>query len=533
MDGRFGRRTLLGGAVGALAAATAPPALADGAKGASPAPGFWKRPSKLGRADRVFLHRGLVHGAWVRSGPEDGWYPDAKLWNAAGFTTPQFYAEHLAETAMKRLEYSEDVMRGLHQATWALARAPYGEQNLMQLPDPQEDWMTPAMRENTRDLLSICFGDEEAFSPELRDYLAVAMAKVHEEHPWVLTHTNQALGQYPDADMADYLATARPDMITWDWYPWMQGNSTASSITGHYRQLARYRRHSLAGHDGSGDAPIAFGQYTIGFRMSSDNGIRQQRRVYISESQQNLQPYLTWAAGGKWLSMFRWELDEDYYNEEKDILWESDGLFLTDADENPLPAYHRYQRINRDMATFSPYLVRLRSRSVGLLRGALQDGTASPAPAGLPDWSPSLDTSAGVVGLEAANIGIANNGHPGDVFVGSFGALPEMSAGENQGVLADRGEAAAFMLVNGMAVYNDHATDPYATGGGGAATRQRVTVTVDPRAVRAGTRGRSLSLHTLDRSTGRPVPVQLAKRGDLREFTVDLDGGAGELFLWG
>ena len=537
MDGRFGRRTLLGGAVGALAAAAAAPALAKGGAGGgtgrTPAPGFWNRPSKLNRSDRVFLHRGLVHGAWVRSGPEDGWYPEATLWNGAGFTTPQFYAEHLAESAMGRLEYSEDVMRGLHQPTWALARAPYGQQNLIDLPDPEEDWMTPAMRENARDLLSVCFGDEEDFSPALRDYLAGAMSKIHEELPWVLTHTNQALGQYPDPDMSDYLATAEPYLLTWDWYPWMQGNSTASSVTGHYRQLARYRRHALAGHDGSGASPLAFGQYTIGFRMSSDNGIRQQRRVYISESQQNLLPYLTWAAGGKWLSLFRWELDEDYYNAEKDILWESDGLFLTDAEENPLPAYHRYQRINRDMATFSPYLVRLRSRSAGLLRGALQDGTPSPAVAGLPDWSPALDAAAGIVGLEATNIGTANGGHPGDVYVGTFGELPEMSAGENRGVLADRDEASAFMLVNGMAVYNDEATDPYAAGGSGEETRQRVTVAVDPRAVRAGTRPLSLSLHTLDRSTGRPRPVPLETVGDQLQFTVDLDGGAGELFLWG
>ena len=533
MDGRFGRRTLLGGALGALAAGAAAPALADEAQVASPAPGFWNRPSKLNRSDRVFLHRGLVHGAWVRSGPEDGWYPNARLWNEAGFTTPQFYAEHLAESAMKRLEYSEDVMRGLHQPTWALARAPYAEQNLTTLPDPDEDWMTPAMSENTQDLLSICFGDEENFSPALRDYLAGAMAKVHEELPWVLTHTNQALGQYPDPHMRDYVSTAKPDLLTWDWYPWMQGQRTESSITGHYRQLARYRHHALAGHDGTGSSPLAFGQYTIGYRMSPGDGVRQHRRVYISESQQNLLPYMTWAAGGKWLSLFRWELDEEYYNAEKDILWESDGLFLTDAEENPLPAYHRYQRINRDMATFSPYLVRLRSRSLGLLRGALQDGTPSPSPAGLPDWNPALDPAAGIVGLEAANIGTANGGHAGDVLVGTFAELPGMSAGENQGVLADRSAASAFMLVNGMAVYNDGATDPYATGGGGAETRQRVTVTVDRRTVHAGTRARSLSLHTLDRSTGEPRPVQLRAFGDLLQFTVDLDGGAGELFLWG
>src|SRR5699024_12404888 len=112
------------------------------------------------------------------------------------------------------------------------------------------------------------------------------------------------------------------------------------------------------------------------------------------------------------------------------------------------------------MATFAPYLVRLRTRSVGLLRGALQDGTSSPAPAGLPDWSPSLDTSAGIVGLEAANIGTANNGPPGDVLVAGSAALPEMSDGENQDVLADRGQAAAFVHVDGMAVGAHRRQDP-------------------------------------------------------------------------
>ena len=70
-------------------------------------------------------------------------------------------------------------------------------------------------------------------------------------------------------------------------------------------------------------------------------------------------------------------------------------------------------------------------------------------------------------------------------------------------------------------------------GGNGAECRQRITVTLNRSTVRAGTRPRSLSLHTLDRRSGRVRTVPLTKVGDLLQFTVDLDGGAGELFIWG
>jgi len=485
--------------------------------------------SRLNRPDRAFLANGLVHGAWVRSGSKDGWFPDNRLWKGAGFTTPTFYGEMIAASAEKKLEYSAQVMRGKGNAKWAMARAPQPGvlQDPSALPDPTADWMTPAMAAHTKSLFSICLGDEEAYSEALTDYLRQAIARLHQEYPDILVHTNQALGQYAGAELSDYVQSAKPDMITWDWYIWQRNQAYAGgSVTGLYNTIGRYRDVALAGLDGTGADPIAFGQYTVGFRLQpppaspTDTDYKYKRRGYISQSQQNLVPYLTWAMGGKWLTMFRWELDEDYPP------WETDGLFLTDAQERPLPAYGRYAEINHAMRAFSPYIVRLRSASVGRIAGLAADGTPTAVPSGIQPFSPSTDPDSGLRAITVTNIGTTNGGHPGDVVVGTFTELPQMSAAENAGVLPDRAGANAFMLVNAMAYGNVDWTDPYSTGGNGADCRQRIEVTVVP-PTRHGV------LYRVDERTGRAREVRLRRSAEGAVFTVDVDGGAGALYLWG
>lgn len=538
MNISVGRRAVLGGVLGGALAAAAAPGAQAASRSPHPGPGWANSPSSLSRADRVFLQRGLMHGAWVRSGPSDGWYPDAKLWNGSGFTTPQFYREHLAKSASKVLEYSEDVMRGLHKPTWALARAPYGEHVNPPLPDPTAEWMTPSMQKNVDNLFSVCFGDEENYSLDRVDYFRQAYARMHEKYPWVLVHNNQTLSQYNTAQLSDYVTTAKPDLLTWDWYPWQRNPSYAGgSVTGIYRQIELYRRAAMAGLDGTGAQPIAFGQYTTGFRLQPErpaddvnNVNRFKRRLYVSESQLNLAPYLTWAAGGKWLSLFRWELNEDYLDPVSGNTWETDGLVLTDGSGSPLPSYYRYAKVNADMARLSPYLTRLRTRAIGRVAGLDSTGRVLPNIAGIPTWAPDVDADSGLVGVSATNIGTVNGLNRGDVFIGTFAELPDMTAGENQGILPDRAAASAFMLVNGLTNGNSNYADPLSTGGSGAQCRQLVEVKLDPAKVAAG---RDLSLYRLDRQTGQPVTVPLVHQDGMLAFTAELDGGAGELFIWG
>lgn len=423
------------------------------------------------------------------------------------------------------MEYSDEVMRGPHKKTWSLANTPeHGALRNRPLPDPEADWMTEKMAANTDTLFSVCYGDEEPQAEDLVEYLAAAFAKSHRELPHVLVHNNQALGQYVGAQLEDYVRRAKPDLVSWDWYIWMnEAQYEGESPTPLYNQLGRYRKAALEGTDGSGADPINFGQYTTGFRLQPERIVdedRFRRTLHVSESQLNLLPYSTWAAGGKWLSLFRWELDESYLD------WETDGLFMTDADENPLPAYHRYARINRDMAAFSPFLTRLRTHAVGRLAGLTASGGPTPTPQGsFPDFTPQLDPGSGVVGLDAANLGSTNGGQRGDVMLGTFRPIPGLHARENRGVLPDRSDTAAFMLVNGLTAYNSDNTDPFGTGGSGEQTRQAITAELEVPA------GKELFRVT---PGGRGYDrVELGGGGDRRQFTVELDGGAGALYFWG
>lgn len=519
-----GRRGFLTGMAAATAAGAGAMSASAAAQAGPRGAGKDGPPSQLSRSDRAFLEHGLIHAAWVRSGSQDGWFPGTQLWRDSGFTTPHFYGEQTAESALGYVEYSDEVMRGPHKRTWSLANAPaHGALRSRPLPDPEADWMTEAMVANTDNLFSVCYGDEEPQAEDLVEYLTAAFAKSHRELPQVLVHNNQALGQYGGAQLEDYVRRAKPDLVSWDWYVWMNERQyQGESPTPLYNQLGRYRKAALEGTDGAGADPINFGQYTTGFRLQPERVVdedRFRRTLHVSESQLNLLPYSTWAAGGKWLSLFRWELDESYLD------WETDGLFLTDADENPLPSYHRYARINRDMAAFSPYLTRLRTHAVARLAGLTASGgpTATPQ-ASFPDFAPQLDPGSGVVGLDAANLGSTNGGQRGDVLLGTFRPIPGLSAAENRAVLPDVTDTPAFMLVNALTAYNTDNTDPFGTGGNGEQTRQAITVDAQVPA------GKELLRVTAGgRGTER---VELAGSGSVRTFTVELDGGAGALYVW-
>lgn len=547
MNPSLRRRTLLGGILAGSAAVAVGSTAVQAAPGkAHPGPGFWHRPTQLGTQDRVFLERGLMHAAWVRSGREDGWYPNAGLWNGSGFTTPQFYKEVLAVSASKKLEYSDEVMRGLDQPTWAIARAPFGDPinpDAQQypgtgFPDPTEEWMTEKMQANVQNLFTVCFGDEEPYSADRVDFFAKAYAALRERYPWILVHNNQALNQYSDAQLSAYTRTAKPDLLTWDWYVWQKNQfHLGGRPNALFAHLERYRRIALAGHDGTGASPITFGQYTTGFRLQPErpaddtaNLTRFKRRLHLSESQLNLVPFTTWAAGGKWLSLFRWELTDDYTDPVSGNTWETDGLFLTDGAQNPYPAYHHYARINHNMRSISPYLTRLRSQSIGRVAGQDATGNALSAMAGIAPWAPGTDVGSGLVGASVKNLGPANGGHPGDIFIGTFRQIPGLSDGENRAVLPDRTNASAFMLVNAMAYALDDYTDPFSQGGSGAELRQRLTVEVAPASVAGRT---NAILYRVDPATGGLVEVALVNDGGKLTFAVDLDGGAGELFIWG
>lgn len=526
----FSRRSLLStagiaAAAGAMGAASTAPAAQ-----ASPLSGR----TKLSRIDKIYLERGLMHGAWLRSGPEDelvksrgqhAWDPSSQLFRRSGFTTPVFYDAPL---------YSSEVMRGLGNTSWGIAQAPAGRGTPLGPPPPRsEPLFENEVRRHAHRLFSVCFGDEEPYSDERVGWFVDYYARMHQEYPWVIVHNNQWASEYSDAQMRHYIQTARPDQITYDNYYFHEAvqfpGGSASPI---YRWTGRYRRLALEGHDGQGNQPVAFGQYTTGFRLHPPPSypgekVQYLRRLYVSESQQMVVAHVTWAFGGRWLTMFRWERDQRTIHEP----WESDGYFLNYPDGSPTPQFFRYARLNRVMANYSPYLVRLRSKAIAIEHGTVAEtGRPTPGTVETTPFSPSTDPATGVIAISAVNLGDTNGGKPGDVVFGSFRALPGLSAHENRSVLPDPADTTAFMIVNGLVIRNTDWATPTGTGGSGEETAQRITVTVTP----PGGTASCASLYRVDPHSGRPTRVRLTKvETDRYTTSVTVHGGEGALYFWG
>jgi hypothetical protein len=460
-----------------------------------------------------------MHGAWVRSGSQDEWIPSAEQWRESGFDAPTFYNPPL---------YSQEVMDRAGSPVWSLAKGPRG--NHLEAPPPETEPLLPAEADaQVEHLFTACFGDEEPFSEERLEWLVAYYERMHREHPHVLVHNNQAIGQYPDPEMRRYVAEAQPDLLSFDFYYFHQAvQYEGGSVGPLYRHTGRYRRLALEGLDGQGTDPLAFGQYTTGFKLhppESPDGspVYQWRALYVSESQQMVVSHATWAMGGKWLDLFRWERGPEEESQQ------TDGQFLNHPDGSPTPQYFRYQRLNRTMRAYSPYLTRLRTHRIALDRGLVAEtGERTPVQDEVPDLTPGTDPATGIVGLEAENLGTANGGERGDVLLGTFRALPGMTEREHAGVLPDPVDTVTFMLVNMLVWRNDDWDVADGTGGDGEQTAQRITVTLDRNAVG------SKSLYRVDPNSGeaRPVRLELVRGGQFA-LTVDLRGGESGLYFWG
>lgn len=493
------RRTILRAA--GLGAATAGLGLSGALPSAAAA-------TQLSRADAAFIRRGLVHCAWVAQAIDNRWQPSPQRFKDSGFTTPTFYDPPLWDTAL---------LAGLPGYTWAAAKGPAGYHLS---PDTPPDLSVPVLSADQRtradDLITMCFGDEDPYNQQQLDWLVQLTAKLRQEAPRALMHTNQYAGQWNDAQMKNYMAVVGPDLLSFDEYNFsMQSNHVGGSVTGLYNNTARYRWLAMGGNDQTFTSPIAFGQYTMGF-TSGDAASQEGGQYIVSESEQSLVSYVTWALGGKWLNLFRWEKDAHT----------TSLLVRKDANSTPTVQAQRYVTLNQRMKAFSPYLSRLHSKQAFIVPGRNSGGyNTQPR---LDVFSPSLDPETRLSAIASANIGGANGGLPGDVLVGTFRPVPNMSAEESAGLFTDPGTP-AFMVVNSLAVPNTDKTGEHATGGSFTDTAQNVTLTFD---LSDGS-VRPDQLRTLNAATGQVLTPALTSQGNGR-YTLQkhMGGGTGELFWW-
>jgi hypothetical protein len=361
-------------------------------------------------------------------------------------------------------------------------------------------------------LISLSLGDEPNLNDDAtRTYYVNWFNSVRAAYPNTILYTNNYGGQLTDTALGDFITRAKPDMISFDSYPYQPGTGPAGgSPTNWYGDLRRYRVFAA-------DADIPLAAYRQTFHDSVDRD--------PSESELRLNTFAALAFNVKYLTDFT-------YNSGASSLFNN----AAGGDNSPNALYTSQATVNKQARNLGPALTRLQpinvhpdggqpTTDIMFIRGQHFDSNSNAyvpnalpigftpdaqAPNGYSDWvfqrnDPYLN------GWTVTNTGTKNGGQKGDLILSWFTPLDESFDGPNFS------NEKYLMVVNGL-------TDPAGTA---ADTRQHVTLDF-----LFGTgAGHLTALDVLDPDTGAVNTVPLTSIGNGKyRWAFDLDGGSAELF---
>jgi hypothetical protein len=241
-------------------------------------------------------------------------------------------------------------------------------------------------------LVALQFHDEQ----NLNDEKTLAVAKkwfeeMRKVHPNVILYTNQYGGLLTDANMARYIETCKPDMLSFDTYPvWAKTVNWRS----YFGDLQRYRAFSTG-------AGIPFQSW-----MQTFNGENKYRNP--SESELRLDIFGAWTFGAKMQTCFT-------YNAGSSSLFKK--TFNGSGDTKLQPGYEWLKLILHESRSLSPHLSKLRCVDA---RWVL--GKGSEYPWGVGPWQFDKELPQ-IRGIGVENSGKKHGGEKGDVALGFFKAI--------------------------------------------------------------------------------------------------------------
>ncbi|WP_157491921.1 hypothetical protein [Gelidibacter mesophilus] len=402
-------------------------------------------------SNRLFIKHGLQLHCWVGSEELDVERVDAAYykintndWKTSGFKGATFFTAPV-------LFNKSFVLKDFPNTQWSMAKAPYGK-HLTSGPSGV-DWENGFLVEDQLKALprltSVCFGDEEDYTPNLvkwtRDWFGVA----RKHYPDVILHNNQTGygGQWSIDQMRGYIKTAKPDLLTYDAYYFLPIGDQIDYYRGAKamaEDLMLYRGLALEGHDGTGREPLAFGQYTQGYKQNGNYD--------ISESELRLYYSMTWTFGGKWLNWFRWLQGNDVNGNTEPTSW---AMLL----ENGMPGQHtKYMewtaKANKETSAIGDHLVRLQTKNVTFKSGSAD--LSNGRPENVYAWQPNNGQF--LESLENTCNKDDYIGKSGDLYIGSFEIIPSHKNGDPQ--FFDSPDANYLMITNALTSNdNEHASE--------------------------------------------------------------------------
>ena len=342
----------------------------------------------------------------------------------------------------------------------------------------------------------------------------------------ILYHNNWGYQIANEAVYADFVNRAKPDMLSFDTYPWQsvydtgQPNSTGPAIPGPgsiqmkwwYRDMRQVREYAR----GAG-IPMAVWRQTWHGVQSWDAHVYRDP----SPSELRLNTFSAIAFSAKFFSDFTYNpssgsLFTKIFNGSGDLQTNANGLYAEMAE------------VNKQVRNWGNTLVRLtpimtegipgNTTSILYIRGKDANGNLSPIPEG---FVGDQDTGGGnatytdwvyqrndphLRGWAVTNkAGIKNNGNPGDVLISWFKPLDESFDGP------DYSNEIYMMVVNGL-------SDPTGTA---ADCLQEITLNFNSHIA---------ALEVLNPQTGVVDLQQLPLTNGVRQLILNLKGGEAALF---
>jgi hypothetical protein len=354
-------------------------------------------------------------------------------------------------------------------------------------------------------LVTLQLGDEwELNNATLRDRAVNWFNAIRTNFPNTILYMNNYGGQVGDAQLGDFVTRARPDMLSFDAYPWRAasgGGPILGPPTSWYGDLRRYREHAKG-------ARIPLAVYMQTFHAVETTLTYRDP----SPSELRLNHFGALAFNAKVLIDFT-------YNTGASSLFTSPG-----GDSNPTPLLAEKTDAAHRARNFGKALVRLKpiadapgayTTSIMFLRGKNASGTLNTVPIGFvadaqdgnyTDWAADRNDPY-LRGWAVTNKGAVNNGQRGDVIISWFTPLDESFDGFNHT------NEVYLMVVNGL-------TDP---GGTAAACAQEIRLNFQ---FPSGLTG----LVMLDPATGQLQTNTLPTVGGVRQLVLNLNGGDAALF---
>jgi hypothetical protein len=361
-------------------------------------------------------------------------------------------------------------------------------------------------------LVSLQLGDEWNLNDStLRTRAVNWFNAIRNNFPNTILYMNNYGGQVGDAQLGDFISRARPDMISFDSYPWKSDYTSRVPLggppTSWYGDLRRYREHARG-------ANIPLATYVQTFHAVQD----YDQTVYRNPSASELR--LNHFAG---LAFNAKVLIDFTYNTGASSSFTTPG-----GDSNPTALFAEKKNANLHARNFGKALIRLKpigdattqyTTGIMFLRGKNSSGTPNPvpigfiadpqAPNGYTDWEFNRNDPYLNGWVVTNKAGIKNGGQPGDVIISWFRPLDESFDGPGYT------NQIYIMVVNGL-------TDPAGTA---ADCLQEIKLnfgsTVPAAVLMLDPESGQLQTNTL--------PI-LPNTGGRRQLVLNLDGGDAALF---